>query len=232
MKKNILLSILSTCYLAGISCSCLPDQPTGFYENLTSSSSTCIVVLDSIEYKDDPNEPQIGYFKIITAINNMGEYSDGDSIIVFGGASHLCQSSLNFAKNDTLVFSLNSLSYGPQMNNCETSHLLIQNGMHNGEDIEDIIGKVNLKTVGTNRSIQKHTIQVFPNPVNDNMRLETSSSTFSAIEITGITGAVLYKEKFSSTANKTINLNTLPTGFYSVKLNSSEGIVHKRIIKK
>tara|TARA_B100001094_G_C18023027_1_gene716126 strand:- start:216 stop:881 length:666 start_codon:yes stop_codon:yes gene_type:complete len=176
MKKIILLTILATSFLNGISCSCLPDQPTGFYENLTNESSTCVVVFDYVDYTTDPNEPQIGYFKIVNVLNNMGDYSNGDSIIVYGGAGNLCQRTLDFSQNDTLIFSLNGLSYTPHLNNCVTSYLLIQNGTNNGESINEIIGRVNLNTVNIHQLNESNLVDVFPNPAINNIRLNKPSN--------------------------------------------------------
>ncbi|MBL57079.1 MAG: hypothetical protein CMP61_07830 [Flavobacteriales bacterium] len=221
MKKIILLTILTTSFLSGISCSCLPDQPTGFYENLTNQSSTCVVVFDYVDYTSDPNEPQIGYFKIINALNNMGDYSNGDSIIVYGGASHLCQSNVDFAQNDTLILNLNGVSYTPQLSNCITSYLQVQNGVNNGESIDEITSRINLNIVNTFELNQNNVIQLYPNPATNNITLGKPAN----VKISDLLG----NQVGNYTNVSTVDITGYSKGLYIIKFDDGTS---QRFVKK
>jgi hypothetical protein len=73
------------------------------------------------------------------------------------------------------------------------------------------------------------TVKVFPNPVTDNLTIETPQKAI--IEISNIQGQQI--ERFSATGNKTgIDISSFPSGVYFVKVKTEEGIVLKKFVKE
>jgi hypothetical protein len=74
------------------------------------------------------------------------------------------------------------------------------------------------------------TIEVFPNPVSDNLYIKSDSERFHTFQICDLTGKALLQGK---TFNKTINLNSLKSGVYLIKLlNESSNIQVIKFVKR
>ncbi len=78
----------------------------------------------------------------------------------------------------------------------------------------------------TPQRILSEGIEVYPNPVTDNMQIQTTLQ-IKEIEITDITGRLLY-----TTTAKTINCSSFSKGVYFIKVTTSEGAVVKKFIKE
>jgi uncharacterized repeat protein (TIGR02543 family) len=72
-------------------------------------------------------------------------------------------------------------------------------------------------------------IKIYPNPVKDELLIESADLTITKVEILDLSGKTVYR--FNNVKNK-INVSLLPKGVYFVKLETGKGIVTKKIIKK
>lgn len=70
---------------------------------------------------------------------------------------------------------------------------------------------------------------VYPNPVSDGFRLNTSEKNVR-ISIYDLSGSLLLTKQISG--NEYINISTLPQGMYMVRATTEKGIVTKKIVKK
>ena len=66
-------------------------------------------------------------------------------------------------------------------------------------------------------------VQIYPNPVKDELHIESGNLTITKIEILDITGKVVEKSNIVS---------ALPRGIYFVKLETDKGIVTQKFIKE
>jgi hypothetical protein len=76
-------------------------------------------------------------------------------------------------------------------------------------------------------------VNVFPNPVQDNLRITSSSLPDAPINISIINIAGQEVKKIEEAAiNSVINLEDLAAGYYVLKIETEKGIAIKKIIKK
>ena len=69
---------------------------------------------------------------------------------------------------------------------------------------------------------------IYPNPVTDELRIDTDSK-INSVQVIDLTGKMVYS---SLVNNHSINLSALPTGVYLVRINTDKGVGIERIIKE
>lgn len=96
-----------------------------------------------------------------------------------------------------------------------------------------VISGVN-SALGTAEQDLNGLISVYPNPVVENLNIQTGKNLRNAhIKIFNEMGQVVYDRKFDNISKtETIGLSTIPSGVYMVFIKSDEGTVTKKIIKK
>ncbi len=75
-------------------------------------------------------------------------------------------------------------------------------------------------------------LKLYPNPSNDgNVIIETSAKNYSKIEVITITGALVASQNVAIAEEKIqLNLATLPTGTYFVKITTPTGIITEKLV--
>jgi hypothetical protein len=119
-------------------------------------------------------------------------------------------------------------------------HLLYLNATDNGtppkQTTNYIVVDIRNCGVGVTDPSIAGTLQLTPNPVNDNLTLNyySSVSTYSTIEIRNALGEVMKKFDVGSAMNftKTISVNDLPGGIYFVRVNTTHGVIQEKFIKQ
>ncbi|MDI9308751.1 MAG: T9SS type A sorting domain-containing protein [Limnohabitans sp.] len=72
-------------------------------------------------------------------------------------------------------------------------------------------------------------IRLYPNPVNDFIKIESSNSIIiNKIDVVDVSGKVLIEK---TNAFEEIDMSQLSTGIYLIKINSREGAIIKKVIK-
>ena len=95
------------------------------------------------------------------------------------------------------------------------------------EDVE-LVANFN-ESVGIVETGRAPSLQVYPNPTKDELRIENGELKINNVEIYDI-----YGKKQFSTFNfqfSTINVSHFPTGIYFIKIETDKGIVTKKFIK-
>jgi len=91
-------------------------------------------------------------------------------------------------------------------------------------------------STGINDDVFSQTaINVYPNPVTDQVSISFDELTVSEVnlQVIDVLGTVVYSQKISSVKNvETIDLETLTTGVYFIQLNANDSRFTQRIIKK
>lgn len=108
---------------------------------------------------------------------------------------------------------------GNLVNNHQVFAMVI-NGVQSNLNIDDVNFKEN--------------ILIYPNPVKDILNIRANHNLNNVqIRVFDNMGNVVYLNKVKSlNSNESINLNHLPTGVYMMYINSDQGTVTKKIIKK
>ena len=70
---------------------------------------------------------------------------------------------------------------------------------------------------------------IFPNPANNQVTIETNELTNVSLEIYDINGRKLQQQSLQNT--NTINIENLQAGVYFFKINSDQGSTMQRVIK-
>ena len=77
----------------------------------------------------------------------------------------------------------------------------------------------------------KNSALIYPNPFNNEFFLELGTADNAKIEVFENTGKILIQKSVNKIINS-IDTSSLKTGIYFVKVNSDEGVVTKKVIKK
>jgi len=79
-------------------------------------------------------------------------------------------------------------------------------------------------------SIEKNNMQVFPNPVNDILTIQSEQPIYELV-ILDMNGAVVYQENTAGINQKQLELQILPKGVYVVKITTATGTEIQELIK-
>jgi hypothetical protein len=92
---------------------------------------------------------------------------------------------------------------------------------------------VNVTTIGMNESASVNSFSIYPNPASELIAIEINANmvvTAKSINVYNVIGKLVYSVQVISERTE-ISLDGLAAGIYVVKLNSTNGIVAKRLIK-
>ena len=87
---------------------------------------------------------------------------------------------------------------------------------------------INYGTTGI-ESITNDELRIYPNPVKDYLRFTNYELRFNKVEILDLSGKTLMSQ---SSLSSPINVTTLPSGVYFVKITTDSGIITKKFIKE
>ncbi|HSY77140.1 MAG TPA: T9SS type A sorting domain-containing protein, partial [Bacteroidia bacterium] len=91
-----------------------------------------------------------------------------------------------------------------------------------------------INVTGINQLISSSSIEVYPNPVRDEVSVAIKANVDGILTITDVLGQQVYSEKVVSTGNtvKQISMNNLSQGVYMLKITSNGKEIVKRIVKQ
>lgn len=81
----------------------------------------------------------------------------------------------------------------------------------------------------TQEDISVSNFEIAPNPAKKNITITSSNKPIKSIEIFNILGQRVLNETFDPTKSKQININSLYSGMYLIKINTQ---ITKRLIVK
>ena len=84
--------------------------------------------------------------------------------------------------------------------------------------------------ISSNKEPEIRGLRIFPNPVSDQLSIETGSFQEVHLQLCGLDGRILMQDRF--TGNHLINMDKLPSGFYLLHLTAKEGAHVEKIYKK
>jgi len=74
-------------------------------------------------------------------------------------------------------------------------------------------------------------IRLYPNPVQDVLKIESGEMKMDKVEICDLSGRIVETNYISQPGTATINVSALPAGVYFVRMYTEKGIMTKKIIK-
>ncbi len=66
-------------------------------------------------------------------------------------------------------------------------------------------------------------VEVYPNPVNDELTIKADNGSYTTMTITNTMGQQLMKQALNTTQTK-VNVKTLPSGIYYITLRGDSGV--------
>ncbi len=89
-------------------------------------------------------------------------------------------------------------------------------------------------SVDAKDDVSTDAIDIFPNPTNDVLNVTNSDANLiiNSIEVLDALGAVVIVETSVNKGNNTMDLTNISEGVYLVKLNTTQGAIIKKVIKK
>ena len=83
-------------------------------------------------------------------------------------------------------------------------------------------------TTGIDNTIDKTSVNVYPNPVRDQLTISTGNNKLQSVSVIDLTGKTVMKSETATI----LNLGSLVKGMYLMRINTANGTVTKRIIKE
>ena len=100
-----------------------------------------------------------------------------------------------------------------------------------GKEVCDCANTFFSTSLNTESESNSHDITISPNPIVENLFINTTISNLTRIDIFNVLGIKVFSEEINT--NNAINISNLKTGVYFVKINSSNEKLYfvKKIIK-
>lgn len=90
----------------------------------------------------------------------------------------------------------------------------------------------NLKRITDNKNIiEEHVIEVSPIPSNTFITIQTNDTKITAYTIFNSSGQVMLKANITPSIKEEVNISSLPTGSFWLKLETTSGKLYKKIVK-
>jgi subtilisin-like proprotein convertase family protein len=97
-------------------------------------------------------------------------------------------------------------------------------------DFDGMVSVLGIKAVSCNNMVKVYLI--IPNPFNDKITIQGLTEVFVPIDIFDYSGTLVYSDKVNFITGENLNLSTLASGIYWVRLLDVDGVVHQfKIIK-
>ncbi|MGB3606245.1 T9SS type A sorting domain-containing protein [Psychroserpens sp.] len=208
----------------------------------TSGDHILWTLFDSITYMDDNDEgsEEFGYAQIIYAqqngINSAVQNTTTSATVVnfdsTSDANYLLRqgTKTGYAASDWIVAGNGSGSV-PDWEFSTTDSKVYPMVFVGYSDLNTIYGELNPteETLATGQFLVSN-FDVFPNPANEYINIESGQTDISSIVIYNILGKQVLKQN-ELTENR-INISTLNSGIYIMKINAAGNSITKKIIVK
>ena len=86
-------------------------------------------------------------------------------------------------------------------------------------------------TTSAKRVSENSDIQIYPNPFDDELTIQTSGNREYSVELTTVTGRTVYQSKMEGNSHR-INLSELSSGIYLVQMKSDNIVSVRKVIKQ
>jgi hypothetical protein len=99
-------------------------------------------------------------------------------------------------------------------------------------DITNSLGDVATFWASTlsSESFEANKFSIFPNPVNNNLNIQSENRDIQIIEIYNLNGKLVLQHKYN--LNEAIDVSSLAKGLYLLKVQTEAGSITKKLVKK
>lgn len=198
------------------------------FENTGNDTAFNVYVMDTLSDNVDMSS-----FRIVaaSAVMNTSMITDGGyNVVRFDFPDiNLPDSSHHNQCDGSLIFNVNAkngLSYGTSIFN-HAGIFFDDNAVVMTNTVEDIIGN---PAAVNNEKLRANSVQVYPNPANDELIIKTENDAYSSFIITNSIGSVMIHDAISSTDTK-VSVKNLAPGIYFINLTGDNGNMAKRFVK-
>jgi hypothetical protein len=112
-------------------------------------------------------------------------------------------------------------------------HFTIEDETEINQDEMPVVINVGEQEMGV-ETLHETSLQIYPNPVNDELKIESVDCKINSVEIFDVSGRNVGAGRALPLHNggQTINVSSLPAGVYLIKINTDKGTKTERFIKK
>ncbi len=196
-------------------------------------------------YPQDQNGNDINVdFINFNNLNGFYEFS-------FGAFNSILAEDLTFSSTNTFTISFITLTFG---NASDASLFMADNFLYNDQQNDVISNPFDYTFTTQNNTIYlditnsegsvatfydnvlsqeeflNQKLKAYPNPVVDNLFIESNNTLIQELHIYDLSGKIVLKQ--DSLENNQLDVSNLRQGIYIVKINTSDGSVNKKIIKQ
>mgnify|MGYP000267979843 CR=1 FL=1 len=217
-------------------CSCAA-QPEDFCSSVRDVQYIALVEILEIASVDK------GRIKILT---NIHQEIVQDEVTLIGSNGLNCAEPLDtFQVGDTLLMAL-YLEYGSDSNyelsNCGRHFLNYKNGILEGkvspdvtniayealvEDLENCL----LLVASENISLPQIQVELYPNPLQEELIIRSTNSTIKHLQVFNISGQIIAQNKGLNHTQAKMQVQQLVPGLYFIRIETTAGIIIKRLQK-
>jgi uncharacterized repeat protein (TIGR01451 family) len=198
------------------------------FENTGNDTATNIYVMDTIPAELDFGSVQI---KAASGVMNVVKYTAGGyHIIKFDFPNIMLSDSVHHPENCRGMFTYtinakNGLPDGTLIHN-RAGIYFDDNEVVMTNTTENIIGfPTGVKTVTQNSKID-----LFPNPVTNQLTIKMLEGSYSLLTITNAMGQAMMQQRINSALTR-VNTSSLPAGLYYISLTGANGTETRKLIK-
>ena len=214
----------------------LASESSSLNYSLTSSEETFTAEVIAVY---DNEKTSVGVAKLfgevedyvtVEAPRNVTANPTSTSLIKLTWNAAAKATSYNIYRDDVLVKNTTETNYTDEGLEYNTEYCYTVTSVL--DDIEsEHSEKVCAKTLGENIEETTASLRLYPNPVLDRLYIETQTQTLT-IEISDVYGKVQnLKNSETQKLRNSIDVSSLKSGIYFVKINTEKGNIVKRIIK-
>ena len=81
-----------------------------------------------------------------------------------------------------------------------------------------------------NDNVNTHLFIIYPNPANNHLNIEFKANRYFRIELVDLIGKTWIREEYNQTEPETINLNSLPSGLYLLRVMTTDGVHSEKLL--
>ena len=197
------------------------------FQNLGTAPSVNVLIKDTIDLNLDINSIQIlsSSFPVQTQVNtNTREVNFRFNTIFLPAASVNEPASHGYVQ---YKINLNpSLPQGTVIKNRGHIYFDYNAAVSTNQTINTIV-----MVTGINNNELNRSTSIYPNPTNNNIFI-TSSSNILKLEVINHIGQVVFVKENINSTNTSVDMQNLSHGIYFVQLQTTAGLVNKKVIKE
>jgi uncharacterized repeat protein (TIGR01451 family) len=199
------------------------------FENYGNDTAHDIYVMDTLSDFVDPAS--------VTIVNSSAEmyvsalrYGSGHNVLRFDFPHiNLLDSSHHNESNGSVIFTINTrpgLAIGTTIPN-HAGIFFDYNEVVMTNTVGNTIGcpPVNVAV------IDKHDVQIYPNPATDELTIKTERGAYQSFTISNSLGQQFIEQQFDA-AMTAVNIKTLPAGLYYISLRGESGVKTEKFVKR